>query len=89
MQFEPRRRTVPSNSDAGSRKTESRAYYLTVSVSFGWENQEVKRGNWENDRELWPNIGRWLYNPLEQHTWNVEPSYFYEECREWSLECMR
>ena len=45
MQFEPRRRTVPSNSDAGSRKTESRAYYLTVSVSFGWENQEVKRGN--------------------------------------------
>ena len=35
MQFEPRRRTVPSNSDAGSRKTKSRAYYLTVSDESG------------------------------------------------------
>ena len=41
MQFEPRRHTVPSNSDAGNRKTKSRAYYFTVSGESGCHTVRV------------------------------------------------
>jgi len=42
MQFEPHRHTVPSNSDAGSRKTKSRAYYFTVSDESGTGSHSVR-----------------------------------------------